>query len=345
MTAAGLLRRAAAPLRRLGGAARRQTGPAACVVMYHRIAEADVDPWGLCVSPERFASHLAAFRQWGALLPADDLARALREGRLPRRAVAVTFDDGYPDNLETAAPLLARHGVPATAFLTTGDEGRTRELWWDELERVLLLPGRLPRTLDGTFGDAHVAWDLGDAADYAVADARRHRAWRAWEPAPTPRHALYRHLWELLIERTAPAQRAALDDLLRWADRPAVVRPTHRLVSDDEARALARAVDVGAHTVTHTALPVLPAAEQRAELAASRDRLEAVLGRPVRLCAYPYGRSNADTRAAAEAAGFDGAFTTEPEAVRPGADPFALPRIAVPDVPASTLLDTLTRAA
>ena len=340
MTAAGLLRAPLSAFRRLRAARR----PAVCVVVYHRVAEAEVDPWGLCVSPDRFAAHLDLYGRWGTLLSVDDLVERLAEGRLPRRAVAVTFDDGYPDNLDTAAPLLARHGAPATVFVTTGREGRTREMWWDELERVLLLPGPLPPTLDGPLGGVPVQWDLGDAAAYGAARAGRHRGWRAWEPPPTPRHALYRHLWERLVERPAPAQRAALDDLLTWAGCDPAPRPTHRLLSDDGVRALARTVDVGAHTVTHAALPALPPAAQQDELAASRDRLEAVLGRPVRTCAYPYGRTSAATRAAAAAAGFDAAFTTEPDAVRPGADPLAVPRIAVPDVPAGVLRETLTQA-
>ena len=340
MTAGALLRAPLSALRRLRAGRR----PAVCVVVYHRVAEADVDPWGLCVRPDRFADHLDLYGRWGDLLSADDLGRRLRAGRLPRRAVAVTFDDGYPDNLDTAAPLLARRGVPATVFVTTGDEGRTRESWWDELERVLLLPGALPPTLDGPLGDVPVRWDLGDAAVYSADRAGRHRAWRAWEPPPTSRHALYRHLWERLVERPARAQRAALDDFLRWAGHEPAVRPTHRLLSDDGVRNLARTVDVGAHTVTHPALPALPPATQRAELAASRAHLEAVLGRPVRSCAYPYGRASAETRAAAEAAGFDVAFTTEPEAARPDADPLAVPRIAVPDVPAAVLRETLDQA-
>lgn len=54
----------------------------------------------------------------------EEVARSLRDGRLPpRRAIAITIDDGYRDNLEVAEPVLRRHGFPATVFLVSGKLG------------------------------------------------------------------------------------------------------------------------------------------------------------------------------------------------------------------------------
>ena len=313
---------------------RARLAPSVPVLLYHRVAEPDVDPWGLCVSPRHFDEHLGVLRRRGPVLPFSAAAAALRAGRLPRGAAVVTFDDGYADNLHAGLPLLERHGLPATVFLTTGDGGRAREFWWDELERVLLWPGTLPRRLCLDVGGVVVERDLGDAAAYTEADHHRHKTWRAWDPPPTARHAAYLDLWERLIERPSREQRAVLDRLLAWAEQDAVVRPTHRTVSWEEAGALGRGglVEVGAHTVTHPALPALSAEAQRAELAASREALEARLGCAVRTCAYPYGRHAAETLAAARAAGFEAAATTEPRALRPGDDALATPRLAVADV-------------
>jgi len=72
-----------------------------------------------------------------------EVARCLRERRLPpRRAVAITIDDGYRDNLEVAAPILRRHRFPATVFLVSGKLGGVND-WTTEgalADRPLLTP-------------------------------------------------------------------------------------------------------------------------------------------------------------------------------------------------------------
>lgn len=104
----------------------------ALVLLYHRVADLPSDPWSLAVTPRRFAEHLEVLCAMARPVP----LRTAAEGRAPRRAVAVTFDDGYADNLYAAKPLLEFWGVPATVFVTTGGLDDGRELWWDELERV-----------------------------------------------------------------------------------------------------------------------------------------------------------------------------------------------------------------
>ena len=115
---------------------RRMGGPA--ILMYHRIATPDVDPWGLSVSPERFAEQVHALRARRTTLSMDAFVARLRSGALPHDAVALTFDDGYLDNLRRAKPILEAAGVPATVFLTTGRIGTGEEFWWDELARMVL---------------------------------------------------------------------------------------------------------------------------------------------------------------------------------------------------------------
>ena len=64
--------------------------------------------------------------------------------------MAITFDDGYVDNLTTASPILTSLNLPATFFVTTGHTGRAQEFWWDELHRVLLQAGKGLRSPEGT---------------------------------------------------------------------------------------------------------------------------------------------------------------------------------------------------
>src|SRR5829696_8506777 len=117
------------------------------VLIYHRISDLPSDPRSLSVTPHYFAKHLEILRQYARPMRLQQMSQALIDGNLPDRAVVVTFDDGYADNLYNAKPALERYNVPATFFLTTGYIGHKREFWWDELDRLLLQPAKLPNTL------------------------------------------------------------------------------------------------------------------------------------------------------------------------------------------------------
>src|SRR5688572_16739692 len=104
--------------------------------MYHRVCELDADPQLLCVKPDSFVGQLRHLVSVADVVPLSEI-RTTRS----RRAVAVTFDDGYADNLDPAARCLASFSVPATVFVATGLIGGRLEFWWDRLE-ALLLHGR-----------------------------------------------------------------------------------------------------------------------------------------------------------------------------------------------------------
>ncbi len=91
----------------------------------------------------------------------------------------------------------------------------------------------------------------------------------------------------------------------------------------DDLRAISEAgVEVGAHTVTHPHLTALTDRELERELCESREKIEAELGRPCPVVAYPYGDEDERVHAAARAAGFEAAFAI-PGRVRPlNASPF-----------------------
>ncbi|MEN8130473.1 MAG: polysaccharide deacetylase family protein, partial [Pseudomonadota bacterium] len=223
------------------------------ILMYHRIHESAPDPWSLCVSPHYFAEHIEVLKSLVSILSLSSLCRALRDVNLPDGGVAITFDDGYADNLHTAAPILERHAVPATVFVATGQPGSKREFWWDELERLLLRLGVLPETLCLTINGADYRWQLGPAAVYSDEDLHRDSHRQAWEGDQGSRLHLYHSIWELLLPLPQQAQREALDQLLDWASQDSVVRSSHRSLSTEEICTLTRGnlIQVGAHTITH----------------------------------------------------------------------------------------------
>ncbi len=325
-------------LRRVGGRLKRRLSRRALVLLYHRIAEAGADPWQLAVTPRHFAEHLQVLRQLGRPTSLQDLSGGLHKGRVPRRAIVVTFDDGYADNFFNAKPLLEAHDVPATVFVTTGYSRTDREFWWDELERLFLQPGVLPGALRLDVNGQGHDWRLDAATDYDEALYRTHLGWRAWqEETPTPRHALYRSLWQMMHPLSDGERQAIRKALLAWAGASAAARPTHRAMTPEEIIELAQGglIEVGCHTVTHPQLSALGAAAQRDEITRSKAELETILGRLVKSFAYPYGREcdyTRETVALVRGAGFDCACSTSAAPVMRGADPFQLPRVQVQDM-------------
>jgi peptidoglycan/xylan/chitin deacetylase (PgdA/CDA1 family) len=322
-------------LHRLAGRLTRRGPAAALILMYHRISTADSDPWSLGVSPQHLADQLAVLRRVAQPVSLDTLCRHLAEGRPLSRQVVVTFDDGYHDNLTQALPLLQRFDVPATVFVASGFVGQAREFWWDELEHLLLYPGRLAPTLQVTLDGEARQWHLDDVAHYRDSDFQRHRAWRAGGDAvPTARHRAYFELHRWLGALDDGLRRRLLDELIDSAGvSPPVARDGYRPLSADELQQLqaSGSVSVGAHTRTHPWLDQLPVERQCQDILDGRHDLQALLQRPVTSFAYPYGRCPDEAPGLVQAAGFECACTVEPGTVRAGSHPLRLNRVAVPD--------------
>ena len=298
--------------------------PKALILMYHRVAEPATDPWSLSVAPRHFEEHLQVLRRLAQPVKIGDLARSLDRG-LKGRLAAITFDDGYSDNFYCAKPLLEQYDVPASIFFATGFLGSDREFWWDELDRIFLQPGRLPATLQFDLREGAQVRELGDAAEYAPAEFKRRRAWKADEPPPTARQDVYRSVWQTLQRIPAVEQDAALDQMRAWSSIAPQCRQGNRPMTYYETAAMGKCelIEAGAHSVTHPVLSLFPASSQQVEIETSKRRVEEIVGHPVQSFAFPYGDHNADTVAILKAHGFTNACSTAPASVQNGADPFA----------------------
>ena len=251
--------------------------PRALVLVYHRVAETRDDPYGQAVRPETFARHLELLAREHPIVPLRDLVeRRYRDG-----AVAITFDDGYADNLTEALPIAAK--VPITVFVTVEPVLDGSRFWWDEIAGIEPgLRAKLHTRLKGLPGR----------------ERRGRIATLAWKDD---------------ADRGRPL---TLDELRDLASRPGV--------------------EIGAHTLSHPSLALLPAVEQERELAVAKARLEELLGRPVTLLAYPFGKPgdvSEETERLARRAGYRAAFTTVPRRLVPTSPLFALPRLTVHEWP------------
>jgi peptidoglycan/xylan/chitin deacetylase (PgdA/CDA1 family) len=295
--------------------------------MYHRVAEESHDPWDLCVTPDNFAQQMSVLRSAGRPTDLAALAAERGAGGSGRPRLAVTFDDGYLDNALSALPVLERYDIPATIFVVSGKLGSAREFWWDALERCVLRPPALPASLELAAGGTVRRWSVPAGAP-DPADA----GWRADLEVPaTPRQALFLELWEMLVLLDPAERDEALDGLIAWASvDPA---PPGRLAMgvDDLVRIAEHPlIEIGAHTAAHPSLPHQPAAVQRREIEEGLRSLEAMIGKPIRRFAYPYGRYD-EVAAAIVRERFDVACTSRPAAVTPVAGALALPRMQAVD--------------
>lgn len=334
-----VLRAARRRLRRL-----RRPPARAIVLLYHSISEAAFDPWDLCVRPEDFAAHLDILSRRAHVLSLSDLLTHLERGALPKRAVAITFDDGYVDNLHIARPLLQRHGMPATVFVTAGLIGSDRSFWWDELVQLTLAPVALPRVVRLVIAGRPFSFTLGaDAKRDATSEV--YRSWRFDGAPPTRRHALCRALWQRLQPLKDAERGQILADLRAQAQLDADAS-TLRIMSEAELQQLAAGglIEIGAHTLTHPVLARLSTAEQRAEIAGGKAELERILGTPVCSFSYPHGGRADFTPSTVQAvrdAGFQCACTTTEDWVRPSANRYRLPRVHVPPASAAVFEELL----
>lgn len=121
------------------------------VLMYHKVSTSDIN--FMTVTTEQLRTHLMRLRQTNhQFVSLPDVLEALRKDAavsLPRRAVLVTFDDAYQNNLDNALPILQEFGVPVTIFVSTAFVGGMNE--WDGSTDPILTSTQLQSLIDNGF--------------------------------------------------------------------------------------------------------------------------------------------------------------------------------------------------
>lgn len=326
MEVSGPTRRVQELQRRLRGGVARATGSLrhalasrTVVLLYHRVTRLTVDPWSLSVTPEHFDEHLDVLERSYNPISLAEWLRASRDRGPPPRAVVVTFDDGYADNLFHALPAIEKHGIPATIFVVAGED-RTL-FWWDELQRLMV---------NAQFESDRIVLRVRDQVhEFPTTPPAATSAGRA----EAGRVGSYRRAWRLLRDLGAEERSAILADLAGQAVTAPNFRESHRRLTPAEIEDLHHStlVEVGAHTLSHPFLPLLAAPEQHQEISSSKEALERLSGCPIRSFSYPFGGLSQKTVEIVRGAGYSCACTTHPTTARRGHDHFRLPRFPVAD--------------
>lgn len=114
------------------------------VLMYHRFGSADRGDPALWVSLEQFGDQLRWLREHRyRTLSLDSAYRCLRDGRVPRRTVLITIDDGFADDLERAARILEKESARASVFVPSGLLGQTVDFGHPDGDSVKTSSGTL----------------------------------------------------------------------------------------------------------------------------------------------------------------------------------------------------------
>lgn len=281
------------------------------VALYHHLADTPADlvaGIGVTTPVALFAAHVTRLARDYEVV---DLDAVLSGAPLPRRALLLSFDDGFRSVAEAGLPVLERLGLPSVLFVSS----------------AFLDPERLP--LDSLL--SYLAARVGlDALRRAIDPA----ATAAAAPAPAGVRDV------LAIVATLPyARRVALGDELAErfdVDQAAVRAASGLFLERDELAALpARGCAIGNHTRTHLHCRAIRDAEAaERELGSHRAELEALCGAPVRAFSYPYGSHRDATgfvEDALRASGHEASFLVESRRNAPGATapPWACNRVSL----------------
>lgn len=224
-----------------------------------------------------------------------------------RQMAAITFDDGYKNNL-LAQEILSQAGLPFAIFVSTAAAGPGKAIWTVELSLLLL----------------HGCCDKVEALGQAWPRLTREERETTFQSI---RYQL-KALPAALRQKTMDVIRAQFPS--GETQRLLQEFPSFQMLSWAELRQFAAAgVEIGSHGVDHEIHHSSQESEvRRRELVESKMEIERQVGKPCRFFAFPNGNYCEQSAKEVEAAGYELAFTTEPGLVRPGSNRFFLPRIS-----------------
>lgn len=297
------------PLETIVALSRRAQRRRLLVVCYHGVArQGDPADW-LLLPRETFEAQIRYLSRHYRVLPIDLALRKLWEGQLHMPTAAVTFDDGYANNLSVALPILEKYAMPATVYVVTGLIGSGSYLWTTRLVQALRA------TAASVLATGHPMLD----GPLAGTDAQR----TAWA-----------HQLKERLKMMPDTQRAELLEAIHRQVGDAPDLSAFRILTQAELRTLAGShlITLGAHTHTHRILSRLSDEQLELEIAGSVEMIRGLPGSASRTFAYPNGRQvDYDQRAVRmlRRLDIDAALSTVEGLQRKAGNPFEIRRIVV----------------
>ncbi len=271
------------------------------VLLYHRIVRMN-DPYNIVVSKENFESHLIYIRENYNIIRCNDPLRAVN-----RNTVAITFDDGYIDFYTNAYPLLIKYQIPATIFISTGNIGKEKEFWWDELEYIIF-EEKLPEHLD-VFGR------------------------KIYTKEYQTRKELLLSVRQIIIDNNCKDRDRGMNDLWKQIGKNRIFRENNRTMNESEIAEIANnpLITIGAHTVSHVICSKESNDDLVDQIKESKNYLENITKKEVDLFSYPNGDFDSVSVDILKRLGFKRAFTCVHACVSDENKDYVIPRYGVLD--------------
>ena len=221
---------------------------------------------------KHFKREIPYFKRNFQILSMDEVVNHLKLGKGFRRpSIAITFDDGYLDNYTLAYPVLKKHGVPATIYLTTSLIGTADRTWTDQIGLAFLETPKDRFDFPALFGDKRVPIKTKQEKEQAngeVSEALKLRP-------DDERRGLIRKLFETLGVTENPEGKGSDRIMLNW----------------DEVQEMTKnGITIGTHSHTHPILSRMPIQEAKEEISKSKKVIEENLGVKVKYFSFPNGR-------------------------------------------------------
>jgi peptidoglycan/xylan/chitin deacetylase (PgdA/CDA1 family) len=286
-------------------------------LIYHRVTHLKRDPQLLSVTPENFYEQIQYLKKKYCLLTIEEFLHIKKSGfkRFPKNSFILTFDDGYADNLNEALPILESLNAQALFYICTEKVNTEEELWWDELERIFF-ETQLPPSINIPDGEKFTQYEI---------------------KSPEQKESAYRSIHWFVKNKNTPDQKKIISQLAKTAGIDLKRgRKSHFLMTEEEIKKMrnSKSAVIGAHTVHHNTLSVLPVKEQFDEINNSKLFLEKLVQKPVVHFSYPFGSKadyNKDTVAICSQLGFEMVSSNFPAKIFKRSSDYELPRFLVRD--------------
>ncbi|MEY3443410.1 MAG: hypothetical protein RLZZ519_1691 [Bacteroidota bacterium] len=238
--------------------------PGLRILVYHGVVPAPVRRINArFVSTEQLDAHLGFIRKRCQLISVD---QAFSRDYDPQRlAVAVTFDDGYRNNLQYALPILQKHEIPATVFVTAA-RAVGQDILWADLLDIASANTNEPVTIQG------VVFRKNRKHEFADQNGKRLKEHCKTNGRP------------FVEAMMAVFANGRFQEEANWAD-------YWKLLDADELKSLSQAggITIGGHGTLHQNLDLLPLQEAMADVETGIRWIESAIGKPVKAFAFPDG--------------------------------------------------------